>query len=447
MTVPVPHLPDRTPWALIAALYAAGLIAAGQFAKVSLTLGPLALAYPGWPVAFAVSGVAVMGILFGVMAGGLTASIGPRKAILIALVVSALAGAGQALLPAFPVLMGLRVIEGAGHLVLVVAIPTLMAALSAPRDRGLVMGLWATFFGVGFALAALVVGEDAGGVYGWHAGLAALIGLLLWWMLPRGVAAARRPFPRPAVHVVIYTTPRLFAPALGHGIYAFAFLALVTYLPVALEAAWLAPVLPVVGIAGSLMAGALARWIAPGALVAGGFMAMAVVFAVAMALPGLAAPLSVLAMLVSGVVAGGGFAAVPALNGEVADRALANGALAQLGNIGTFAGTPALAALGSAQAFPWPSVRGFSGRLPQPSPIAPPPEDRPMAGHGRVTVRGHVQGSRHGSSNGRRIDAGPQLDLALLVSCAVPADRGRANRSGALRGSDAAIPTGLRLCD
>ena len=47
-------------------------------------------------MAFAVSGVAVIGILFGVYAGGITASIGPRRAILAALSLSALAGAGQA---------------------------------------------------------------------------------------------------------------------------------------------------------------------------------------------------------------------------------------------------------------------------------------------------------------------------------------------------------------
>ena len=76
---------EPTPWALIAVLYLTGLIAAGQFAKVSLTLGALAAEYPGAPVAFAVSGVAVIGILFGVYAGGITASIGPRRAILAAL--------------------------------------------------------------------------------------------------------------------------------------------------------------------------------------------------------------------------------------------------------------------------------------------------------------------------------------------------------------------------
>ncbi|NKX46403.1 MFS transporter [Roseicyclus persicicus] len=357
----LPHLPDRTPWALIGALYAAGLVAAGQFAKVSLTLPALALAYPDAPVAFAVSGVAVMGILFGVMAGGITASLGPRRAILAALALSALAGAGQAVLPPFAALMALRVLEGAGHLVLVVAIPTLMAGLAAPRDRGLVMGIWATFFGVGFALAALVVGQDAGVVYGTHAGLAALLGLVLWRMLPPRVATAPRPLPRLADHVAIYRTPRLFAPALGHGTYAFLFLALVTFLPAALGAPWLAAVLPLVGLAGSLAVGPLTRLVAPGALVAGGFAAMAALFAAALVLPGLAVPLVVAGMLVSGVIAGGGFAAVPWLNGAEADRALANGALAQLGNIGTFSGTPVLAALGAGASLPMAIAVGVFG--------------------------------------------------------------------------------------
>jgi hypothetical protein len=90
---------------------------------------------------------------------------------------------------------------------------------------------------------------------------------------------------------------------------------------------------------------------------------MAVIFAGAMVLPGLAAPLAVLAMLVSGVVAGGGFAAVPALNAADADRALANGALAQLGNIGTFAGTPVLAALGAGASLPLAIAVGVFGAL------------------------------------------------------------------------------------
>src|SRR6056297_2838160 len=325
----------------MAALYAAGLLAAGQFAKVSLTLGALDAVYPGAPVAFAVSGVAVMGILFGVFSGGITASVGPRRAILAGLIVSAVAGGAQAVLPDFPLLMALRVAEGAGHLLLVVAVPTLMAALAAEGDRAFVMGVWATFFGVGFSLAALLIGSAGPGtVFAVHGGLAGVLAVVLWIMLPRGVTPERRPLPRLSDHLMIYSTPRLFAPGLGHGIYAFLFLALVTYLPAALNAPWLSPMLPVAGLTGSLLTGPLARRMVPGPL----------------------APfVAILAMALSGIVAGAGFAAVPWLNPTNADRALANGALAQLGNVGTFGGTPVLAALGLAAALPMAIAVGLFG--------------------------------------------------------------------------------------
>jgi predicted MFS family arabinose efflux permease len=356
------HPPDRTPWALVAALYAAGILAAGQFAKVSLTLGPLALAYPEAPVAFVVSGVAVMGILFGVLAGGVTAALGPRRAILLGLVVSALAGGAQAVLPAFPVLMGLRVVEGAGHLLLVVAIPTLMAALAAERDRSFVMGIWATFFGVGFSLYALLIGAaGAAAVFAAHGAFGAVLALLLWVMLPKGVTPERRALPRLADHLTIYRTPRLFAPGLGHGIYAFLFLALVTYLPAALEAPWLSPVLPVVGLLGSLLTGPLARRIVPGRLVAGGFLVMVALFALTWMAGPLAPWVAIVAMTLSGIVAGAGFAAVPWLNASNADRALSNGALAQLGNVGTFSGTPVIAALGLGAMLPMAVLVGLFG--------------------------------------------------------------------------------------
>ncbi len=342
----------RTPWPLIAALYLTGLIAGGQFAKISLTLPGLAQAYPGWPVAFAVSGVAVMGIVFGVMAGGLTAGIGPRRAILWALGASAAVGLAQALLPPFPGFMALRVVEGAGHLMLVVAVPTLMAGLAAAPDRPLVMGLWATFFGVGFALSALLIGPDIAAAYAVHAGLAGLMLAVLWRMLPREVLPERRRVPRLSDHLLIYRTPRLFAPGLGHGIYAMLFLALVTFLPGALGASWLAAVLPLAGVAGSLAAGVLARRIAPGTLVWTTFVAMALLFGAVSVAGALAPWLAILAMAVSGITAGAGFAAVPWLNAEADRRALANGALAQLGNIGTFTGTPLLAALGPAALLP-----------------------------------------------------------------------------------------------
>jgi hypothetical protein len=45
-------------------------------------------------------------------------------------------------------------------------------------------------------------------------------------------------------------------------------------------------------------------------------------------------------MFATGLTAGANFAAVPELNHVPRDQARANGAMAQLGNIGTFSGTP-----------------------------------------------------------------------------------------------------------
>jgi predicted MFS family arabinose efflux permease len=175
---------------------------------------------------------------------------------------------------------------------------------------------------------------------------------VLWWLLPRGVVMVRRPLPRLSDHLLIYTTPRLFAPGLGHGLYAMLFLALITFLPTALDALWLAPVLPLAGIVGSFFAGVLSRWIAPGTLVWTTFLSMAALFALTMVAGTLAPAVLILAMGVSGMVAGAGFAAVPWLNEADDDRALSNGALAQIGNIGTFTGTPVLAALGQGAYLP-----------------------------------------------------------------------------------------------
>jgi MFS family permease len=180
-------------------------------------------------------------------------------------------------------------------------------------------------------------------------------------MLPRGVTPERRPLPRLSDHLVIYSTPRLFAPGLGHGIYAFLFLALVTFLPAALGAIWLSPVLPVAGLTGSLLTGPLARRIAPGRLVWGGFLVLVVLFSLVWVAGPLAPWIAILAMAASGIVAGAGFAAVPWLNATNADRALANGALAQLGNVGTFSGTPVLAALGLGAALPMAVAVGLVG--------------------------------------------------------------------------------------
>lgn len=350
---------QETRWGLILTLWTAGLLAAAQFGRVALTLEPLGAAYPGWPVAYAVSGVAVMGILFGTVAGGIVARFGPARVTLWALVLSGVAALTQVGFPTFPMLMGLRVAEGAGHLALVVAIPTLMAGLATDRDRPLVMGLWAAFFGVSFALTAVIAARlPMTWLYGLHGAAFLAMAVGLWPVLPRASATER------ASKVVldlraIYTRPRLVAPGLGHGLYAAMFISMMTFLPGVLAAPWLAPVLPLVGVTGSLLAGRVARVLPPSLIVSWGFVAQAGCLLVAMMVTGRAAEWAViLGVLAGGMVAGGGFAAAPWLNRSLEDRALANGVIAQLGNVGTFASVPVFTALGPERMLG--SIVGFS---------------------------------------------------------------------------------------
>ncbi|PVA08283.1 MFS transporter [Thalassorhabdomicrobium marinisediminis] len=339
-----PHAP--TPWPLILLLWSTGLLAAAQFAKLTLTIGPMQTLYDGAPVALAVSGVSIIGIIGGAVAGYLVARIGARKAVLWAVATSAVLALGQGVAMPFWAFMTTRILEGFGHLLLVVALPTMMVALAAPNDKSVVMGLWGTFFGVGYAVLAVVVPpvEAWGGiraVYVGHGLLLAALFPVLWWVLPRVMAGASKIPDMISLHRTLYSHPRYFAPGLGHGIYTTLFIALVAFLPPVLDAMWLTAMMPLANLSGTFASGFIARRVAASHLSIFGFAVAAVCFAL-LAVTGSAA-LALLAMVATGITAGANFAAVPELNARPQDQARANGAMAQVGNLGTFSGTPLFA--------------------------------------------------------------------------------------------------------
>ncbi len=184
---------QKTMWPLIALLWTTGLLAAAQFAKLTLTLAAVQDLYPDASVPLAVSGVSIVGILGGALAGFFVAKIGVRRAVLWAVVMSAILSLIQGFEMSFAVFMATRVLEGFGHLLLVVALPTMMVALAKPSDKSVVMGIWGTFFGVGYALVAVIAPSVLawGGVQALYVGhglvLAALFPIL-WWILPRVMA-------------------------------------------------------------------------------------------------------------------------------------------------------------------------------------------------------------------------------------------------------------------
>ncbi len=335
----------RTDWRLILILFVAGLFAAAQFAKIALTLDALEAIYPGRPVPFAVSAQSVMGILFGVTAGVVVARLGPRRVLLASMIAGGVLSGLQAFLPTFSLFMVLRLAEGAAHLAMVVAIPTLMAAVATPRDVPVSMGLWGTYFGVGFSVAALAVPLFDGPreVYFAHgAGLLLLAGAL-WPILPKGVTRSQPDESLLARHLKIYRSPRMLAGAAIFLWHATTFLGLLTFLPRFLGA-WTGPVLPLAALIGTFGAGVLARRYSPVMITAFGYASSIVGLALLLLVPESARAILALPVFVLiGLIPGGAFATIPWLNPDPEDRARGNGALAQTGNIGTFASVPLFA--------------------------------------------------------------------------------------------------------
>ncbi len=338
----------RTDWPLVLLVFLAGLLAAAQFGKISLTLPFVAEAFdrPVTAVAFLVSLVGMMGLLLGAMAGGIAAGFGPGRTFLAGLLLAGAMSLVQAMMPPFGLFAASRVVEGLAHLALVVGGPPLMAAAASDRDRPLVMGLWAVFFGASLAISAQVFPAvlATGGLpllFALHgAGMLALA-VPLWRRVPRVPRTAISLDPL-AVHRAIYGRWRSVAPALGFVCYTFLFIAAIAFLPDVLGRPSLATILPVVTLLTTLAGGALCRRFTPHAVAGAGFAGTALGLAGA----GLGMPGAVeLGFAFMGLIPGASFAAIPALNDAPADRARATGAIAQLGNLGTVTGTPVFALL------------------------------------------------------------------------------------------------------
>ena len=341
------------PWAQVVLLFAAGLGAAGQFAKLSAGFPALEAAYPGAgaSLGFAVTLISLLGLVLGLVAGMIVASLGYARVLVWALAGGAVLSAVQALLPPMPLFLLTRMLEGGSHLAIVVAAPTLIAEITNDRQRPTAMALWSTFFGTGFALYALV-GPALSDAHGpapliWiHAAWMAAMALLIRRYVPSGKA------PRSAAsldlravlkrHATVYTAPDVAAPAFGWLCYTLTFVAVLTVLPRLAEAGWLATVLPLIGIVLSLsVVSLLLQHRTAVTLVMVGFGLAAVLALAIVATPG-AAWLWVALFGVLALVQAGTFAAIPELCATAEDRALANGAVAQMGNLGNLAGTPIL---------------------------------------------------------------------------------------------------------
>lgn len=337
-------------------LWLAGLGAAAQFAKIAVPFPSIRALYPeaagelGWLLSL----ISFLGVVLGMTAGVIVSRLGCYRLLLLALVLGAAVSCWQATLPdLLPMLMS-RVIEGASHLIIVVAAPTLIAQVSANRYRGLAMTLWSTFFGVSFAVVAwigLPLTQTVGlsGLFLVHGiFLIAIAGLLIVSMAPLADTQSASDMPFSIVrlwhrHIAAYRSPSISAPAIGWLFYTLTFVALIAILPDMLPEGrrhYVTGLMPLASIAVSLLIVApfLAVISATTIVMAGFVLAIAVIALLIAGMPPSHACIALFAVL--GLVQGASFAAVPELNDGLEAQALSNGAIAQLGNLGNCLGTP-----------------------------------------------------------------------------------------------------------
>ena len=347
-----------TSWGRIALLYGIGVLAAGQLGVVP-PLVPALQRDLGLSLAMAgtsVSIVALVGAVFGLLAGGWSERIGHARALRIGILVMASAAALCAAADDATALLAARGLAGIGYLLVVVAGPSLMASTSEPRHQPITLALWGTFVPAGIALAGLLVASVANGA-GWRSLFAVDAAVLALALL---VALAAVPDIRASQSGSSTIPLQRLGPSIRLSIaffcFALLFLALAGLLPAylvghpgltAAEAGRIVAVATAFGIAGSLLAAwMMPRSVSPGRLTAAGLMASTTIaaFAFSAAAP---LPLAVagftLSFALGGLVPAATFASVPRLAADASAIGPINGLVAQAGSLGSLAGPPLLA--------------------------------------------------------------------------------------------------------
>lgn len=342
-------------------LWAAGLGAAVQFSKLSLFLPELELLYPntGVTLGLLVSIISLIGAFFGLIAGTLAARVGLRQLLIYGLVLGATVSLVQSYQLSLQVFLLSRVLEGISHLAIVVSAPTLIALNSSDRYRSIAMTLWGTFFGVAFAITGwfgltLVESRGLSTLFLVHGSIMGSLALIVVYAIPDNLLATSstvgdKHFLLPsnfiASHKIAWTSPFIAAPAAGWFFYTMTFVALLTILPGMMkpeDRAFTVAALSLASIISSLTIGILLlRFMSAIRVLVIGFSA-AILLAVSVFWFA-SEPLLYIALFSAyGLVQGASFASIPQLNETGADQALANGTLAQAGNMGNLCGTPML---------------------------------------------------------------------------------------------------------
>jgi cyanate permease len=146
-----------TRWPALLAVLGAGLAIALNVGKVPVALPQLRaeLGLSLVQAGYVSSLLTTLAFLFAAAVGMWVGRLGALRMVLAGLAVCALASAAATLQPGWHALIGTRVLEGLGFMVVAVASPALITAASAAADRRFALGLWSAYMPLGASVAML----------------------------------------------------------------------------------------------------------------------------------------------------------------------------------------------------------------------------------------------------------------------------------------------------
>lgn len=376
MTTAAIFVREKTDWAGVMTVVAAGVVAAMQVGK-GLIAGPLLqsdlgldLSALGWIT----SVFAFVGVVGGMVAGAIVAAAGDRRLLGVGMAMLALGSFAGAASHAFTLLLLSRILEGFGFLLVVVAGPAILMRLVSTDRRDLVFSLWSCFMPAGMA-AAMLIGPffaDWRSIW-WSNGLitlASLFSVFLAVSPPRETAGTATSFRNDAAEtlasrgpVLLFVLFSLFS-LMSFTLSSFLPILLVKRLNVSLATVGvISAVITLVNVIGNLTAGhLLSRGFARGRLIA--------TAAVLMGASGLwiflgqsgdvlTVGLCLLFSAIGGVIPATLISSVPVLSPRPALAPMAMGLLMQGSNLGQLVGP---VAVGTAiELYGWASGAAFIG--------------------------------------------------------------------------------------
>lgn len=366
---------DRTRWGTVAALVIAGVIVALQIGKAAIAVPVLQreLSLTLVVAAWMIGAYGMMAAVFGLSAGILSSLFSARRALLFGLVTAGIGSLAGAMATNGAFLIATRVVEGAGFLAAVLALPRLINSVTAPKDRDVVFAFWAAYMPLG-SVIMMVAGPHLM-TFGWQTlwivnGVIVLAyaALIVFLRLDQEQLPAQGPRSTvwPNIRAVLGTPgPALLA--LAFGIYTFQYSSIANLLPTLLvdrmglsvaAAGAISAITVAANAVGNIFAGALARMGVPlWALATFGFSFVAVA---SFGIFSDQVPVIVIAVLASaclaitGVIPASIFAAAPRVAKSSALLAIVLGLTNQVSNIGNLVGPAVTGTV--AQTFGWESA-------------------------------------------------------------------------------------------